>query len=49
MAKQVKRILFMQTQAENAGAQEISRLLGEGLSARGHEVHHVFFLSLIHI
>lgn len=43
MAKQVKRILFMQTQAENAGAQEISRLLGEGLSARGHEVHHVFF------
>ena len=43
MARKGKRILFMQTQAENAGAQEISRLLGEGLSARGHEVHHVFF------
>lgn len=44
MAKrQGRRILFVQTQAENAGAQEISRLLGEGLKARGHEVHHVFF------
>lgn len=43
MAIKGKRILFMQTQAENAGAQEISRLLGQGLSARGHDVHHVFF------
>lgn len=38
-----KRILFVQTQAENAGAQEISRLLGEELEKRGHEVHHLFF------
>lgn len=34
---------MLQTQAENAGAQEISRLLGAGLSARDHEIHHVFF------
>ena len=38
-----KRILFVQTQAENAGAQEISRLLGDELVKRGHEVHHLFF------
>ena len=38
-----KRILFVQTQAENAGAQEISRLLGEELIKRGHDVHHLFF------
>lgn len=38
-----KRILFIQTQAENAGAQEVSRLLGEHLTSRGHEVRHVFF------
>lgn len=38
-----RRLLFVQTQAENAGAQEISRLLGQGLEARGHEVHHLFF------
>ena len=38
-----KRILFVQTQAENAGAQEISRLLGKELTARGHDVHHLFF------
>jgi hypothetical protein len=43
------RLLFIQTQAEMAGAQEISRLLGEGLSCeeRGgepeFEVHHLFF------
>ncbi|WP_316858764.1 glycosyltransferase family 4 protein [uncultured Cohaesibacter sp.] len=37
------RILFIQTQAENAGAQEISRLLGEGLEPRGYDVHHLFF------
>lgn len=43
MAGKAKRVLFIQTQAENAGAQEISRLLGQGLSARGHEIHHVFF------
>ncbi len=43
MQDKKKRILFIQTQAENAGAQEISRLLGEGLEKRGHEVHHFFF------
>ncbi|MBB3998789.1 glycosyltransferase family 4 protein [Aureimonas pseudogalii] len=37
------RLLFVQTQAENAGAQEISRLVGEGLRARGYDVHHLFF------
>ena len=38
-----KRILFVQTQAENAGAQEVSRLLGKELAKRGHDVHHLFF------
>lgn len=38
-----RRLLFIQTQAENAGAQEVSRLLGEKLAQRGHEVQHVFF------
>jgi glycosyltransferase involved in cell wall biosynthesis len=43
------RLLFIQTQAELAGAQEISRLLGEGLSCQERggepefEVHHLFF------
>jgi glycosyltransferase involved in cell wall biosynthesis len=43
------RLLFIQTQAEMAGAQEISRLLGEGLSCEEwggepeFEVHHLFF------
>ncbi|HVL73826.1 MAG TPA: glycosyltransferase, partial [Beijerinckiaceae bacterium] len=36
------RICLLQTQAENAGAQEISRLVGDGLSARGFAVRHVF-------
>lgn len=36
-------MLLAQTQAENAGAQEISRLLGAGLAARGHRVTHLFF------
>jgi glycosyltransferase involved in cell wall biosynthesis len=35
--------MLLQTQAENAGAQEITRLLGKGLEARGYEVHHAFF------
>lgn len=39
------RVLFVQTQVENAGAQEISRLVGAGLAARGHVVHHLFFYS----
>jgi glycosyltransferase involved in cell wall biosynthesis len=43
------RLLFIQTQAEMAGAQEISRLLGEGLGREMQggepefEVHHLFF------
>lgn len=43
------RLLFIQTQAEMAGAQEISRLLGDGLARemRGgepeFEIHHLFF------
>ena len=37
------RIVLVQTQAEGAGAQEISRILGLGLEARGYDVHHVFF------
>ena len=38
-----RRILLVQTQAENAGAQEISRLVGAGLRELGHEVHNLFF------
>lgn len=41
--KMKKKILFIQTQAENAGAQEISRLVGEGLATKQHAVHHLFF------
>lgn len=37
------RIALIQTQAENAGAQEISRLLSRGLQARGHAVRQIFF------
>jgi hypothetical protein len=40
---QTRRVLLIQTQAENAGAQEISRLLGAGLSARGYDVRNMFF------
>nr|WP_245502338.1 glycosyltransferase family 4 protein [Bradyrhizobium betae] len=36
-------VLLIQTQAENAGAQEISRLLGAGLTARGYRVTNLFF------
>jgi hypothetical protein len=38
-----QRVVLVQTQAENAGAQEVSRLLGRGLTARGHEVFNIFF------
>jgi L-malate glycosyltransferase len=38
-----RRIVMVQTQAEAAGAQEVSRILGHGLEARGYSVHHVFF------
>jgi glycosyltransferase involved in cell wall biosynthesis len=37
------RIVLVQTQAEGAGAQEITRILGLELAARGFEVHHLFF------
>ena len=37
------RIALVQTQAENAGAQEISRLIAGGLEARGHAVRQIFF------
>ncbi|MCA6122520.1 glycosyltransferase family 4 protein [Bradyrhizobium sp. WSM 1704] len=41
--RRARRILLVQTQAENAGAQEISRLLGAGLTARGYDVANLFF------
>lgn len=37
------KVLLIQTQAENAGAQEISRLLGEELEQRDYDIHHMFF------
>lgn len=37
------RIVLVQTQAENAGAQEISRLLAADLAARGFDVRQLFF------
>ncbi len=36
------RVLMVQTQAENAGAQEISRILSDGLNKRGHDVHQTY-------
>src|SRR3954469_19556829 len=41
--RQKPRVILVQTQAENAGAQEISRLLGAGLTARGYQVFNIFF------
>jgi glycosyltransferase involved in cell wall biosynthesis len=38
-----RRVLLIQTQAENAGAQEIARILGGGLTASGYEVTNLFF------
>jgi L-malate glycosyltransferase len=38
-----KTVVLVQTQAEGAGAQEITRILGHGLTARGYDVHQVFF------
>jgi glycosyltransferase involved in cell wall biosynthesis len=43
LARRKPRVVMIQTQAEGAGAQEISRILGQGFEARGYEVHHVFF------
>lgn len=37
------RLLFLQPQAENAGAQEIARLLVRGLAERGHVTKQVFY------
>ena len=42
MARRKPRVVMIQTQAEGAGAQEISRILGQGFTAQGYEVHHVF-------
>jgi glycosyltransferase involved in cell wall biosynthesis len=36
-------IVLVQTQAENAGAQEIARLLGHSLSAKGFDIYYSFF------
>ncbi|TBW38767.1 glycosyltransferase family 1 protein [Siculibacillus lacustris] len=44
-AARPRTVLMIQTQAENAGAQEISRLVGAGLARRGHAVRHLFFYS----
>src|SRR5436305_10608007 len=41
-ASRIRRILMIQTQAENAGAQEISRILSEALSERGFDVRQLF-------
>jgi glycosyltransferase involved in cell wall biosynthesis len=41
-ARQPRRVILVQTQAENAGAQEISRLLSAGLTARGYGVFNIF-------
>jgi glycosyltransferase involved in cell wall biosynthesis len=43
LARRKPRVVMIQTQAEGAGAQEISRILGQGFEAQGYEVHHVFF------
>ena len=37
------RVLVLQVHAENAGTQEISRLIDAGLSARGYDVHELYF------
>jgi glycosyltransferase involved in cell wall biosynthesis len=37
------RVALVQTQAENAGAQQISRLIAADLAKRGHDVRQIFF------
>ena len=37
------RVMLIQTQAENAGAQQISRLIAADFAGRGFDVHQVFF------
>jgi glycosyltransferase involved in cell wall biosynthesis len=39
------RVLLVQTQAENAGAQEIARVLGSGLAGKGYEISNLFFFK----
>lgn len=39
------RVLLVQTQGENAGAQEVARILGRGLQARGHDISNLFFFK----
>lgn len=38
------RVLIFQTHAENSGTQEVSRQLNAGLTARGYDVHELFFV-----
>ena len=38
-----RRVMLVQTQAENAGAQQISRMLAADFAARGYDVRQVFF------
>lgn len=42
-ASQPRRVLFVQTQAENAGAQEVARQLAQGASRNGWRAGQVFF------
>lgn len=42
-AGEPRRVLFVQTQAENAGAQEVARQLAHGASRNGWLTGHVFF------
>jgi glycosyltransferase involved in cell wall biosynthesis len=42
-AARQRRVVLIQTQAEGAGAQEVSRILGNGLEQLGFDVHYVFF------
>src|SRR5262249_7986338 len=42
-AAPAQRIVFVQTQAEGAGAQEIARIVANGLAGKGYDTHHVFF------
>lgn len=42
MSGTLKNIVFIQTQAENAGAQEISRQLANGVKARGWDARQIF-------
>lgn len=37
-----RRVVLVQTKAEAAGAQEITRILGRGLTARGYDVYSIF-------